>query len=312
MPQRPVRISWGSSLREQESRDNANMDLFVAKTQERGNQTPTLSGKTIKGKRRKDHQKWNTLMVPTWNKERELASGFWRYYPITRGCHSKNRNTTSASLWVEDERTVVHKSLGLDATPIEKRIMLAEVVHIPGRTLLIKAEECLERWGLEKSNTQVCYEIESWVRGGSWETRENDFIRLTRTQTQTMAHSILHGHTNYQRTADSKDFGNAIPCQRWHGYQNKLSSFLDIDAVDKVWGLRIWWLGLLSGRVSAWCWAAGELRYLGSPLRFSPLQQLTPPWQIDNTLCLLPGRHNNRLGTNSAGQDVFPGINNIS
>ena len=35
-------------MQEQESRDNADMDLFVAKTQERGNQTPTLSGEAIK------------------------------------------------------------------------------------------------------------------------------------------------------------------------------------------------------------------------------------------------------------------------
>ena len=48
MPQRPVRVSRGNTLREQESRGNADMDLFVAKMQERGNQTPTLSGEAIK------------------------------------------------------------------------------------------------------------------------------------------------------------------------------------------------------------------------------------------------------------------------
>lgn len=47
MPQRPVRVSRGSTLREQGSRGNADMDLFVAKTRERGNQTPTLSGEAI-------------------------------------------------------------------------------------------------------------------------------------------------------------------------------------------------------------------------------------------------------------------------
>lgn len=70
--------------------------------------------------------------------------------------------------------------------------MLAKVVFIPRRTLLIKVEECLERWRLEKTNKQVCYEIESWVRGGLWENETSyDFIKITRTQTQTMAHSAF-------------------------------------------------------------------------------------------------------------------------
>ena len=116
MPQHPVRISWGSILREQGSRDNADMDLSVAETQERGNQTPTLSGEAIK-----EGENIIRSEILSWHQhetKNALASGFWRYYRITRlGCHSKNQNTTSTSLWAEDERTVDHKNLGLDATP---------------------------------------------------------------------------------------------------------------------------------------------------------------------------------------------------
>jgi len=63
------------------------MDLYVAKTQERGNQTPTLSGGAIK-EERKHHQKRNPLVAPTWNKERELAQGSDAILPRRR-CHSR-------------------------------------------------------------------------------------------------------------------------------------------------------------------------------------------------------------------------------
>jgi len=48
MPQRSVRISRGSILQEQRSRDNADKDLCVDETQEGDSQTPTLSGEAIK------------------------------------------------------------------------------------------------------------------------------------------------------------------------------------------------------------------------------------------------------------------------
>ena len=48
MPQRPVRISRGSTPREQGSRSNADMNLCVAETQERDDQTPTLSGEAMR------------------------------------------------------------------------------------------------------------------------------------------------------------------------------------------------------------------------------------------------------------------------
>jgi hypothetical protein len=75
MPQRPVRVSRGSTLREQGSRGNADMDLFVAKTQERGIRTPTLSGKAI-GEEGENIIRSEILSWHHMKQRRELASRF--------------------------------------------------------------------------------------------------------------------------------------------------------------------------------------------------------------------------------------------
>jgi hypothetical protein len=59
---------------------------------------------------------------------------------------------------------MVHKSLGFRCHSIEVDVGGGGVY--PRETLLIQVEECSEQ-ELEKSNMRVCYEIESWVRGGS-------------------------------------------------------------------------------------------------------------------------------------------------
>ena len=139
------------------------MDRFVAETQERGNRTPTLSGEKEGENMKSSHGTKHETKNVSWHRGSDAP-----ILPPGLGYLSKNRSTTSASLWAKDERTVVHESLGLDATPTYKWIMLAAVVFISG-----KSAETSEVPGAMRARkdkfffTQVlCYEIESWVRSG--------------------------------------------------------------------------------------------------------------------------------------------------
>ena len=93
------------------------MDLFVAESQERGNQTPTLSGEAIKKKAKTSSEGKvscgiNMKQDVSWHRGSDAT-----ILPPRQQLSLRNRNTTSASLWAVDERTVVHENLGLDATP---------------------------------------------------------------------------------------------------------------------------------------------------------------------------------------------------
>jgi hypothetical protein len=75
------------------------MDLFVVEKRERGNQTPTLSGEAIK----EEGENIVRSEIFSWHQHETKNASWHRGSDATilspgRGCHSKNRNATSASL----------------------------------------------------------------------------------------------------------------------------------------------------------------------------------------------------------------------